>query len=82
LCAFHNISQSFYISRPSHLWWYVYLITRCSFTKPNVVIDWLTLPRIWEVPGSNLRPETGYPDQDIRGLSQSLLANYRIMPWN
>jgi len=33
-----------------------------TFT-PNVVIEWLTiLLRIREVPGSNLGPETGYPD--------------------
>jgi hypothetical protein len=31
--------------------------------KPNVAIEWLALlPRIWKVPGSNLVPETGYPE--------------------
>jgi hypothetical protein len=30
---------------------------------PNVMVEWLTLLfRIREVPGSNLGPETGYPD--------------------
>jgi hypothetical protein len=30
---------------------------------PNVVVEWLPiLLRIWEVPGSNLGLETGYPD--------------------
>jgi hypothetical protein len=32
-------------------------------TSPNVVIEWLTiLLRTSENPGSNLGPETGYPD--------------------
>jgi hypothetical protein len=31
--------------------------------KPNVVVEWLTpLLHIRDVPGSNLGPETGYPD--------------------
>jgi hypothetical protein len=31
--------------------------------SPNVVVEWLAfLLRIREVPGSNLGPETGYPD--------------------
>jgi hypothetical protein len=30
--------------------------------RPNVVVEWLTLLiHIWEVLGSNLSPETGYP---------------------
>jgi hypothetical protein len=29
----------------------------------NTAVNWLTLVlRIWEVPGSNLSPETGYAD--------------------
>jgi hypothetical protein len=37
--------------------------TSSSFTVgPNAVVEWLTLGvRVWEVPGSNLGPETGYP---------------------
>jgi hypothetical protein len=32
--------------------------------RPNVVVEWLTLLlRIREVPGSNLGPDTGYPDR-------------------
>jgi hypothetical protein len=32
-------------------------------TAPNVVFKSITmLLRIWEVPGSNLDPETDYPD--------------------
>jgi hypothetical protein len=34
-----------------------------STPSPNVVVEWLTLLlRIWEVSGSNLRPETDYID--------------------
>jgi hypothetical protein len=30
---------------------------------PNIVVEWLTLLLpIWKFPGSNLGPETGYPD--------------------
>jgi hypothetical protein len=30
--------------------------------SPNVVVEWSTTQlRIWEIPGSNLCPETGYP---------------------
>jgi hypothetical protein len=32
--------------------------------RPNVMVEWLALLlRIREVPGSNLGPETGYPDR-------------------
>jgi hypothetical protein len=32
--------------------------------RPNVVVEWLALRiSIQEVSGSNLRPETGYPDR-------------------
>jgi hypothetical protein len=34
-----------------------------------------TLLRVWELPGSNLGPETGYPDCFFRGFPQSLQAN-------
>jgi hypothetical protein len=30
--------------------------------NPNTVVEWLTLLRIREVLGSDLGPETGYPD--------------------
>jgi hypothetical protein len=38
------------------------------------------LLRIREVPGSSLRPETGYSDGSFRGFPQSLQANARIVP--
>jgi hypothetical protein len=41
---------------------------------------WLTLLiRVWEVPGSNLGPETCYPEV-IRGFPLSLQANAGVMP--
>jgi hypothetical protein len=47
---------------------------------PNVVFMWLTLLiHIWEVPGSNLGPETGYP-KVFCGFTQPLQANARIVP--
>jgi hypothetical protein len=30
--------------------------------EQNVVIEWFTLPHIWQVAGSNLDPQTGYSD--------------------
>jgi hypothetical protein len=34
-----------------------------DFVVANVVVEWLALLlSIWEVPGSNLGLETGYPD--------------------
>jgi hypothetical protein len=34
-----------------------------SAERPNIVVEWLTfLFRIWEVPGSNLGLESGYPN--------------------
>jgi hypothetical protein len=34
-----------------------------QFNSPNVVVEWLTLLlRIRKLSGSNLGPETGYPD--------------------
>jgi hypothetical protein len=34
--------------------------------RPNVMVDCLTLlPRIWEVQGSNLSPESGYPESEF-----------------
>jgi hypothetical protein len=39
---------------------------------PNVVVEWLTLLRFQDVRGSNLGPETAYPDLKIfRGFPQS-----------
>jgi hypothetical protein len=43
---------------------------------PEVVVECLTLMlRIWEVPGSDLGLETGYPDEGFRDFPQSLQAN-------
>jgi len=28
--------------------------------QPNDVVEWLTFLRVWDVPGSDLNPETGY----------------------
>jgi hypothetical protein len=34
-----------------------------SMEQPKVTAKWLVfLLRIWEIPGSNSAPETGYPD--------------------
>jgi hypothetical protein len=45
------------------------------------VAEWLKLPLfIWDVLGSNLSPETGYPDSGFRGFSQSLQAYAGIVP--
>jgi hypothetical protein len=34
-----------------------------SAERPNIVVEWLTfLLRIWDVPGSILGLETGYPN--------------------
>jgi hypothetical protein len=47
----------------------------------NIVVQWLTpLVSIWEIPGSNLGPETGYPDWDFRVFLQSLQMNVGIVP--
>jgi hypothetical protein len=44
---------------------------------PNVVVEWLTLLfGIWEVPDSNLGPETGYP----RRFSVVFLGPFRKIP--
>jgi hypothetical protein len=52
-----------------------------SLKRPNVMVKWLTLLlRIWEVPGSSLGPETGYPDESFCGFPQSLQVNSRIIP--
>jgi hypothetical protein len=40
------------------------------------IIQWLKpLLHIREVPGSNLRPDTGHPDWDFRDFSQPFQAN-------
>jgi hypothetical protein len=53
-----------------------------SRNKKNVaVIEWLIfLLRIWEIPGADLGPETGYLDHDFRRFSQSRQANAGIVP--
>jgi hypothetical protein len=45
---------------------------------PNIVVEWLTLLRIREVPGSSLSPETDYPS--FLGFSQSFHAIAGIVP--
>jgi hypothetical protein len=46
---------------------------------PKVAAEWLVLLlRIWEVSGSNLRPETSYCDI-IRGFYQTLRADAGIL---
>jgi hypothetical protein len=47
---------------------------------PNVVVEWFTLLRIREVPGSDLDPETDYPDWGFCGFPRSLQANAGIVP--
>jgi hypothetical protein len=38
------------------------LSQRLPILTPNIMVEWLAfLLRIWEVPGSNSYPETGYP---------------------
>jgi hypothetical protein len=55
----------------------------CSPTRTgaqNVVVEWLTLLlRKWEVPGSNLGPDTGCPEV-FSGFPQSLQADAGIVP--
>jgi hypothetical protein len=46
-----------------------------KFLPPDVMV----LLRIREVPGSDLGPETGYPDEDFCGFSQSLRSNAGIV---
>jgi hypothetical protein len=47
---------------------------------PNVVVKGLTLVlRVWEILGSNLGPETGYPEV-FRDIPQSLQENAGIVP--
>jgi hypothetical protein len=43
----------------------IYLVcsTPIQFWQKNVAVEWLTLlPRIQEAPGSDVGPETSYPD--------------------
>jgi hypothetical protein len=41
----------------------LFILSRAISKKPNVAVEWLKpLLHIREVPGSNLDPETGYPD--------------------
>jgi hypothetical protein len=48
----------------------------------NIVGEWLTLLlRILGVPGSNLGPQTGYPEF-LRGFLQSFQANSGIVHQN
>jgi hypothetical protein len=38
-------------------------VQKIHIREPNVVVEWLKhLLRIWNVQGSNLGPDTGYPD--------------------
>jgi hypothetical protein len=48
--------------------------------RPNVVLEWLTLLLlIREVPGSNIGPETAYPDWGISLFSQAFQASVGIL---
>jgi hypothetical protein len=52
ICIMYWLMKSTYV-RKHKIPWY----------GPKVVVEWLTLLLcIQEVPGSNLNPETGYPD--------------------
>jgi hypothetical protein len=47
---------------------------------PNVIVEWLThLLLLLKVPGTNLRPETGYPES-FRGFPQAPQANAGVVP--
>jgi hypothetical protein len=51
------------------------------FRLPNVVVEYLArLLRIREVLGSNVGPETGYPDFYFRDFPQSLQASAGTVP--
>jgi hypothetical protein len=60
------------------------IVVFCSPSRqipPNVVVDWLAfLLRILDVQGSNLGPETGYPDEVFRDFPQTFHANAGIVP--
>jgi hypothetical protein len=48
--------------------------------NPIFVLEWLTfLLRVRDVPGSNLGPDTGYPEC-FRGFPQPLQTNAEILP--
>jgi hypothetical protein len=54
---------------------------KIKIMKRSTVVEWLTLLlHTWEVPGSNLSLETGYPDLRFCGFSQSLQVNAGIVP--
>jgi hypothetical protein len=50
-------------------------------TVVEFVVEWLTLLlRIWEVPGSNLGQETGYPEQEFALVFFSPSKHAGIIP--
>jgi hypothetical protein len=46
---------------------------------PNVEVEWLTLLRIREIPGSNFGSEIGYADWFFRGFYQLFQVNAGII---
>jgi hypothetical protein len=56
--------------------------TTCSWRIAQyVVVEWLAhLLRNWEESGSNLGPESGYPEWGLYGFPQSLQANAGMVP--
>jgi hypothetical protein len=62
------------------------LLTKSIPHTPNIVAEWVaTLLCIWDVPGSNLGPETGYPDRFsgvILITSRYILAYYLKLDHN
>jgi hypothetical protein len=54
--------------------------TVSHFTRNETIVKWLWLLfRIRNVPGSNLSPETGYPDY-VSDVPKSLQKNAGIVP--
>jgi hypothetical protein len=43
--------------------------------SPNILVQWLILLRIREVPGTNLGPETGHPDWRFLSPSRQMLGS-------
>jgi hypothetical protein len=75
-------SQTLYwLGYPAHhlLWLTLWNDGLFQIILPNIVVEWLTfLLRIREVSGSNLGPQTGYPNYGFRGFSS---LSKRILGW-
>jgi hypothetical protein len=52
-----------------------------NFDVLNVIKLLALLLHIWEVSGSDLGPETGYPDCNFNGFPQSVHANAGTAPY-